>query len=251
MTSDEHITSAPVGSTVHLISSWVTSLHVLHELLTPLFARPEVHHHALLYLQALLSDLPRKNGWQIAEQARQNHPYGIQRLLTRSVWDHEAARDVLRSFACQALAPPASASSPVFPVLIVDESGFPKRGRHSAGVALQYCGVSGTVEPCQVGVFLSYSTQQGHAVIDRELYVPEEWCLDLPRRRAAHIPDSLTFHTKPELAIRMLQRVHDAHLSARWVVADTVYGHSPTLRCWLEEHGFLYVLAVPSTLDTK
>ena len=165
----EHITSAPVGSTLHLISSWVTSQHLLHERLTPLFARPEVRHHALLYLQALLSDFPRKNGWQIAEQARQNHPYGIQRLLTRAVWDQDAARDVLRCFACQTLEPPAAASSPVFPVLVVDESGFLKRGRHSAGVASQYCGVSGMVEHCQVGVFLSYATQQGHAVIDREL----------------------------------------------------------------------------------
>lgn len=247
MKPSEHTTSEPLGPTLHLISSWVTSLYLLHERLKPLFARPEVHQHALLYLQALLSDIPRKNGWQIAEQARLAHPYGIQRLLSRAVWDHEAARDTLCGLVCQALHSPSSACSPVFPVLAVDESGFPKRGRHSAGVAPQYCGVSGTVENCQVGVFLSYVTEQGHALIDRELYVPQDWCADLSRRQAAHIPDALSFATKPELAIRMLQRAHDAHLPAGWVVGDTVYGHSPQLRGWLAEHGSPYALAVPST----
>ncbi len=186
----EHTTSEPLGPTLRLISCWVTHLHLLHQRLAPLFARPEVHHHALLYLQALLSDIPRKNGWQIAEQARQAHPYSIQRLLSRAVWDEDGMRDLLRDLVCQTLHPSSAASSPVFPVLAVDESGFPKRGRHSAGVAPQYCGVSGTVENCQVGVFLSYITEQGHGLIDRELYLPEDWCADLPRRQAAHIPDA-------------------------------------------------------------
>jgi SRSO17 transposase len=232
---------------LHLISSWVTILYLVHQRLAPLFARPEVHQHALLYLQALLSDLPRKNGWQIAEQARLARPYGIQRLLSRAVWDHEAVRDSLRGLISQALHPPSSASSAVFPVLAVDESGLPKRGRHSAGVAVQYCGVSGTIENCQVGVFLSYITEQGHGLIDRELYLPEDWCADLPRRQAAHIPDTLSFQTKPELAIRMLQRAQQAHLPARWVVGDTVYGHSTHLRDWLKDHGYAFALAVPST----
>ena len=247
MKHSEHTTSEPPEPVLRLICSWVTSLHLLHERLAPLFARPEVRHHALLYLQALLSDLPRKNGWQIAEHARQTRPYGIQRLLTRAVWDQDAVRDTLRDLVCQALPPPSAASSPVFPVLVVDESGFPKRGRHSAGVAPQYCGLRGRVENCQVGVFLSYVTEQGHALIDRELYLPEDWCSDLPRRRAAHLPDTLTFQTKPELAVHMLERAHDAHLPTRWVVADTVYGHSPTLRGWLEQHGYPYALAIPST----
>lgn len=243
----EHTTSEPLEPTLRLVSSWVTSLYLVHQRLTPLFARPEVHQYALLYLQALLSDIPRKNGWQIAEQARLAHPYGIQRLLSRAVWDHDALRDLLRNLVCQTLHPPSAPSSPVFPVLAVDESGLPKRGRHSAGVAVQYCGISGHVENCQVGVFLSYVTEQGHALIDRELYVPEEWCADLPRRQAAHIPDALTFATKPELAIRMLQRAHEAHLSACWVVGDTVYGHSSHLRDWLTQQGYPYALAVPCT----
>jgi len=132
-------------------------------------------------------------------------------------------------------------------VLILDESGFPKRGRHSAGVQPQYCGVSGRVENCQVGVFLSYVTALGHALIDRELYLPQEWCRDQPRRQAAHIPKHVTFQTKPELAQRMVQRAQAAGLPIEWVVADTVYGHCPDLRLWLEEQGFSYALAVPST----
>lgn len=247
MKPSEHITSEPLGPTLHLIGSWVTSLHLLHERLAPLFARPEVYQHALLYLQALLSDIPRKNGWQIAEQARQAHPYSIQRLLSRAVWDEDGMRDTLRDLVCQTLHPPSTASSPVFPVLAVDESGIPKRGRHSAGVAVQYCGISGHLENCQVGVFLSYVTEHGHGLIDRELYVPEDWCADLPRCQAAHLPDALTFATKIELAIRMLQRVHDAQLPARWVVGDTVYGHSTHLRDWLKDHGYAFALAVPCT----
>src|SRR5262249_6017159 len=143
--------------------------------------------------------------------------------------------------------PELPASSSPFPVLVIDESGFPKRGDHSAGVAVQYCGRTGELENCQIGVFLSYVTMQGHALIDRELYLPEEGCADLPRRRAAHIPDTRSFETKPELAVHMLQRAQAAELPIRWVVADTVYGHSPTLRNFLEEQGYAFVLAVPST----
>jgi SRSO17 transposase len=133
------------------------SLHQIHQRLRPRFARPEVHQHVLLYLQAIMSDIPRKNGWQIAEQAR---PYGMQRLLSRAVWDQDGVRNDLRTFVCQTLHPsplvPATeASTQVFPVLVIDESGFPKRGRHSAGVAPQYCGITGRVENCQVGVFLA------------------------------------------------------------------------------------------------
>lgn len=125
--------------------------------------------------------------------------------------------------------------------------GFPKRGRHSAGVAKQYCSATGQVENCQVGVFLSYVTSLGHTLIDRELYLPEDWCHDATRRQAAHIPQTVPFQTKPELAKRMVQRAQSAGLPIEWVVADTVYGHSPDLRLWLEEQGYPYALAVPCT----
>src|SRR5437879_8164091 len=198
-----HTTEAQGGPSPQQIASWSLALRQVHQRLSLYFARPEVRQHALHYLQAILSDIPRKNGWQIAEHARQAHPYGIQRLLSRAVWDEAGVRDALRTALVQTLLPPAPTSAepdPLFPILVLDESGFPKRGTHSAGVQPQYCGVSGRVENCQVGVFLSYVTARGHGLIDRELYLPEEWCHDLPRRQAAHIPESVAFRTKPELA---------------------------------------------------
>jgi len=152
---------------------------------------------------------------------------------------------------CQALtasddaATPAESATP-FPVLVIDESGFPKRGEHSAGVARQYCGTTGRIDNCQVGVFLSYVTQLGHGLIDRELYLPEEWCQDPTRRREVHIPETVTFQTKPALAQRMLERAQAAAVLIAWVVADTVYGHCPELRAFLERQGYAYALAVPS-----
>jgi SRSO17 transposase len=248
----QHITAAQVEPTLREISTWPLALRQFHQRLAPYFARPEPCQHALLYLQAVISEIPRKNGWQIAEHARLLHPYGIQRLLSKAVWEQDGVRDELRRFLVQSLQPPRvgpahADSQALFPVLVIDESGFPKRGTHSAGVAPQYCGVSGRVANCQIGVFLSYVTARGHGLIDRELYLPEEWCRDLPRRQAAHIPDTVTFATKPELAQRMVQRAHDAGLPIGWVVADTVYGHCPDLRAFLEAHGDAYALAVPSS----
>ena len=239
------------GPTPQQIASWSLILRQWQSRLAPYFARPEVLQHALLYLQAILSDIPRKNGWQIAEQARQARPYGMQRLLSRAVWDQDGVRDEVRALVWHTLWPPAVVCAPaeleaLFPVLVIDESGFPKRGRHSAGVGPQYCGISGRVENCQVGVFLCYVTAQGHALIDRELYLPEDWCSDPARRQAAHIPEAVRFATKPELGQQMIARAQAAGLPIRWVVADSVYGHSTDLRLFLQEHGYAYALAVPS-----
>ena len=252
MKHHQHTTPEQAGPPLGEIGNWLYSLLHLHQRLSSHFARPEVRQHALLYLQAILSDIPRKNGWQIAEHARQARPYGMQRLLSRAVWDEDGVRDELRALVCQSLHPspllPACAEhESLFPVLVIDESGFPKRGRHSAGVGPQYCGRTGRVENCQVGVFLSYVTALSHALIDRELYLPEDWCADPVRRQAAHIPETVTFQTKPELAQRMVQRAQAAGLPIRWVVADTVYGHSTDLRVFLQEQGYAYALAVPST----
>jgi SRSO17 transposase len=227
-------------------------LQQLHERLRPCFARPESYKHALLYLQAVVSEIPRKNGWQIAEHAKQLRPYGMQRLLSQAIWDQDGVRDALRAFVKETLQPPPvlpEQASPdeLFPLLVLDESGFPKRGKHSAGVGPQYCGLTGRVENCQVGVFASYVTALGHALIDRELDLPEDWCADAARRGSAHIPETVRFATKPELALRMVHRAQAADLPMRWVVADTVYGHSTALRLFLEEQGYAYALAVPST----
>jgi SRSO17 transposase len=247
MKYSQHTTSTQARPSLREISGWYEHLRELHARLRPHFARPEVHQRAWRYLQAVLSDVPRKNGWQIAEQAREAHPYGVQRLLATAVWDQDAVRDELRTLVHQTLLPSEAEQEDEapFPVLVLDESGFPKRGRHSAGVGPQYCGVSGRVENCQVGVFLSYVTARGHALIDRELYLPEDWCADPARRQAAHIPEAVRFATKPELGQRMIQRAQVARLPIRWVVADTVYGHCPDLRLFLEEQEYAYALAVP------
>ena len=163
MKHSQHTTPAQAGPSLGEMGRWPLTLRQLHERLAPHFARPEPRRHALLYLQAVLSDIPRKNGWQIAQQAKELRPSGIQRLLSRAVWDQDGVRDELRTVVCQTLHPPSLGQEPAqpqapFPVLVMDESGFPKRGRHSAGVQKQYCGVSGRVENCQVGVFLSYVT---------------------------------------------------------------------------------------------
>ncbi len=249
MKYSQHTTSTQARPSLREISGWYEHLRELHARLRPHFARPEVHQRAWRYLQAVLSDVPRKNGWQIAEQAREAHPYGVQRLLATAVWDQDAVRDELRTLVHQTLLPSEAEQEDEapFPVLVLDESGFPKRGRHSAGVGPQYCGVSGRVENCQVGVFLSYVTAAGHALIDRELYLPEDWCADPARRQAAHIPEAVRFATKPELGQRMIQRAQVARLPIRWVVADTVYGHCPDLRLFLEEQEYAYALAVPCT----
>lgn len=242
-------TDAHLASFLQQISHWPLALRALHQSIAACFARPEPRQHALLSRQAILSDIPRKHGWQIAEHARLAHPYGMQRLLSRAVWDETAVRDALRTALVQTLLPPTSPSAepdPLFPLLVLDERGFPKRGTHSAGVQPQYCGVSGRVENCQVGVVLSSVPALGHGLIDRDLYLPEEWCQDAARRQAAHIPQDVRFHTKPELALRLVQRALAAGLPIRWVVADTVDGHSTELRLWLEQQDCAYAVAVPS-----
>src|SRR5256885_5398044 len=196
MKPSQHTTPPQAGPTLCEMGRWPLHLFQLHERLAPRFARSEPRRRALRYLQAIMSDIPRKNGWQIAEPAKELRPYGMQRLLSRAVWDHDGVRDDLRTLLWQALSPaaePAEQARPTapFPVMVMDESGFPKRGEHSAGVQPQYCGSTGRVENCQVGVFLSYVTERGHGLIDRELYLPEDWCHDPVRRLAAHIPPSV------------------------------------------------------------
>src|SRR5256714_7916904 len=159
MKHHHHTTAEQAEPTLSEMGSWPVSLFHLHARLAPRFARSEPRRHALLYLQAVISEIPRKNGWQIAEHAKERRPYGMQRLLSQAVWDHDGVRDELRTFLWQALSPsawPAVSPEPTapFPVLVIDESGFAKRGDHSAGVQPQYCGSSGRIENCQVGVFL-------------------------------------------------------------------------------------------------
>jgi SRSO17 transposase len=203
------------------------------------FRRTQAHRHAADYLRGLVADVERKNGWQLAERAGYPHPRGIQRVLDRHAWDADAVRDDLRAYAVAALGDPRA-------VLVVDETGFPKQGRHSAGVARQYCGTLGKRANCQIGVFLGYAGPKGHAGIDRALYLPREWTDDRERVRAAGVPDETAFRTKPALALAMVERALDAGVPAAWVAADEVYGGDSKFRAPLEARGQAYVLAVRS-----
>jgi SRSO17 transposase len=237
MKQDKNTTRAETKTTASDVCRWVQPLFHLHERLASRFARPEPHRRVLAYLQGILSETSRKNGWQLAEHAGEARPDGMQRLLSSAVWDTDGVRDDLRSYALELLGQEDA-------ILAIDETCFPKRGKKSAGVGLQYCGATGRVENCQVGVFLSYVTTKGHTLIDRELYLPLDWCEDRDRCRAAGIPESVRFQTKPELAQRMIERIWQAQIPIAWVVADTVYGGNLNLRTWLEVHGYPYVMAV-------
>jgi len=179
----------------------------------------------------------RKNGWQLAEHAGEATPDGMQRLLSTADWDPDLVRDDLRGYVVEHLGDPAA-------VLVVDETGFLKKGTTSVGVQRQYSGTAGKVDNCQLGVFLAYASGKGRAFIDRELYLPRSWTNDPTRCLAARVPEEVGFRTKPQLARVLLERALDAGVPASWVTADEVYGGDPALRGWLEDRALSYVLAV-------
>lgn len=234
--------TTPVGTKTTFIEvwQWGQELERLHTRIAPRFARPEPRRRALAYLKGIVSSAQRKNGWQLAEHAGESRPDGMQRLLNQAVWNADLVRDDLRAYILERLGDPQA-------ILVIDETSFRKRGKKSAGVGMQHCGTTGQVENCQVGVFLAYASQKGHALLDRELYLPLRWIEDRERCREAGIPDSVSFATKPELACLMIERLWNAQIPFAWVVADSVYGGNLDLRTWLEEHHYSYVMAVACT----
>jgi SRSO17 transposase len=230
------------GGELATIERWPDALGELHTRVADRFHRPEVRERARRYLAGLLGRLDRKNGWQMAERMGEMGPQGGQRLLNAARWDADAVRDDLRGYVIEHLGEEQSG------VLIVDETGFLKKGEKSVGVARQYTGTAGRIENAQVGVFVAYASEKGAAFVDRALYLPrEEWADDPLRREEAGVPEEVRFATKGELAKEMLRRAFEARVPAQWVVADTVYGTARGLRAWLEEQGRSYVLAVPAT----
>jgi SRSO17 transposase len=205
--------------------------------LAPYFERIEPRKRAMAYVRGLLSSAERKNSWQLAEGRGDATPYGLQHLLRRAIWDVDAVRDALQRYLVEHLGEPDA-------VLVVDETGFLKKGRHSAGVARQYSGTAGRLENCQSGVFLGYASALGHALLDRELYVSKAWADDRARCRQAGIPEARRFLTKPQLAQQMLARALATSVPAKWVTGDSVYGDDRRLRMWLEARPQAYVLAV-------
>jgi SRSO17 transposase len=224
-------------ASIQAAAHWADGLRPVTELIGRRFPRAEPRQRVATYLQGLLSPLERKNGWQLAEHAGDAAPYGVQHLLGRAVWSADEVRDDLRAYVVEHLGDAEA-------VLVVDETGFLKKGTHSVGVARQYSGTAGRVENCQIGVFLVYATAQGRTFLDRELYLPKEWATDSARRTAAGVPETVGFATKLQLARQMLTRVVDAGVPFRWLTGDAVYGNDWRMRAWLDERQTNYVLGV-------
>jgi SRSO17 transposase len=224
------------------LDAWVAGLDGLFARVADRFGRVEPRRQARAYLTGLLAPVERKNGWQLAEAAGDATPDKMQRLLNVARWDPDEVRDDVRAYVVESLADPGD---DLGGVLVVDETGFLKQGNRSAGTQRQYSGTAGRVENCQLGVFLAYATAKGHALIDRELYLPKSWTEDRPRMDDAGVPDDYEFATKQVLATRMLGRALEAGAPARWVTADEAYGHDSKFRRFLGGRGLGYVVAVP------
>jgi len=200
----------------------------VHERVAGRFGRAEPRARVREYLCGLVAGLERKNGWTLAEHAGEVSPDGMQRLLRRADWDVDGVRDDLRAYVVEHLGAPGG-------VLIADDTGFLKKGTRSAGVQRQYSGTAGRTENCQVGVLLAYASARGHALIDRELYLPRSWAQDPERCRAAGIPQDVEFATKPAQAQAMIGRAVAAGVPFAWFTADETYGQAKWLQAWLEE----------------
>jgi SRSO17 transposase len=216
---------------------WQAGLEELLARVAGRFGRVEPRQRARAFVLGLLADLPRKNCWTIAEHVGDASPDGMQHLLAGAVWDQDAVRDDVRAYLVEHLGDPAA-------VLVIDETGDLKKGTTTVGVQRQYTGTAGRIENAQVAVYLVYATDAGHAMIDRDLYLPQGWIDDPARCRAAGIPGQAGFATKPALAQAMIARALDAGVPAAWVTGDEVYGACPRLRAELEARGIGYVLAV-------
>ncbi len=219
------------------IEVWAKELNIVGTRIGARFERVEPRERAVRYIQGLMSDVARKNGWQLAEYAGEATPDGMQRLLSTAVWDVNGVRDDLRDYVAEEL-------GTLEGVLVVDETGFLKKGTHSVGVKRQYSGTAGRIENGQIGVFLSYASEKGHALLDRELYLPEEWAADTARRTTAKVPAAIEFATKPELARQMLERAFAAGVPCEWVTGDSIYGGDRRLRLWLEQDHHWFVLGI-------
>jgi len=230
-----------MGMDAATVQGWVGQFEGLIERVGPCFGRRDLRRQAAGYLKGLLGRVERKNGWQVSEYLGREKPYGLQRLLGRASWDAGAVRDELLRYASKHLLAEGEAG-----VLVVDETGFLKKGTKSAGVQRQYSGTAGRIENCQVGVFLALAGSRGRALVDRELYLPQSWCDDRRRCEEAGVPADAAFATKPQLAIEMLRRALGAGARPDWVLADEVYGSDGKFRRFLEERGRPFVLAVTS-----
>jgi SRSO17 transposase len=239
---EEDAVAAPHRLDDDPLTRWRAGFDEMFALIAGRFAQVQSRQRARLYLLGLLSGAERKNSWTIAEQAGDLSPDGMQRLLNFYIWDADTVRDDLRGYVLEHLTDPAG-------VFVADETGFLKKGTKSAGVQRQYSGTAGRIENCQLGVFLTYVTPTGRALLDRELYLPASWTEDRDRCREAGISNDVSFQTKPQLAQRMLARLLEQGVQIGWFTADEAYGDNPGLRAWLETQQVNYVMAI--SCDTR
>ena len=253
------------------VAHWAEGIEQVYSCIAGRFRRPEPRRRVLDYLRGLVSSVERKNGWQLAEQAGDATPDGVQRLLSTYRWDADLVRDDLRDYVVEQLGAADGVQRLLSTyrwdadlvrddlrdyvveqlgaadgVLVVDETGFLKKGSKSVGVQRQYSGRAGRIENCQIGVFLAYAGARGRTLLDRELYLPQVWAEDWERRKEAGVPGDVSFRTKPRLAQEMLERALEAGVPFAWVTGDAVYGSDRRLRMWLEQKGMSHVLAIKS-----
>jgi SRSO17 transposase len=226
------------------VSDWRHALEGLKGVIASAFKRSEQRASAGAFIDGLLSGAERKTGWMLAEEAGLARPYRIQSLLGRSSWSADWLCAQVRRYAIETLGDPDG-------VLVVDETGFLKKGTQSVGVSRQYSGTAGRIENCQVGVFASYASRWGHTLIDRQLYLPKGWANDPDRRARAHVPEEVAFATKPAMACEMVARLLDEGTPCAFVLADAVYGSDFRFRRMLEDRGQPHVLAVRSTHNLR
>ena len=226
-------TSAEVGE-------WAAGVDDVVARIAGRFGRSEPRRRAAAYLRGLLSRVERKNGWQLAEAAGDRTPDGVQEFLSRTRWDADAVRDDLQQYVVEQFGDGDA-------VLVLDETGFLKKGNKSAGVGRQYSGTAGRIENSQIGVFLGYASRHGRVLLDRALYLPKEWAQDRLRRAEAHIPNEVAFTTKPMLGLAMLERARAAGVPFAWITGDSVYGGVYAPRQWAEQHRCGFVLTVTSS----
>jgi SRSO17 transposase len=211
-----------------------------HARFAPLFGRKEARQRSEQYLRGLVvQDQERRNAENLAEAIDGASPRALQRFLTEAPWKPEPVIAHLQAYVGERLATPQG-------VVSVDDSGVAKQGKHSVGVARQYSGTLGKVGNCQIGVFLAYASERGHALVDQRLYLPRAWIDDPARCRAAGVPEQVTYQSKAEQALEMIQASRQrGFLPAQWVTADAGFGGIPSFRASLDAAGWWYVLEVP------
>jgi SRSO17 transposase len=226
------------------LRDWSAEFEELTDRISSLFVHPRSRVHSRQYLEGLLAPIERKNGWTIAEHVGEKEPKAMQRFLNLAHWDADALRDIGRDYAMESFGEPRG-------VLIADPTGFAKKGKKSAGVQRQYSGTLGRIDNCQIGTFLAYVNTDGdRALIDRELYIPQEsWLGDPDRCAEAGIPEDLPFATRPQQVAAMIDRTVAAGVPFAWFTADEEFGQNPGLRSHLEDAGIAYVMAVPKNSE--